>query len=187
MKSFNIARYQAYPFNRLICIKKTGVKNIPSTKIEASYNKIQRMSGLDDLARILFPGNRNHQKVFLAIFIAILVVGALIMASYLFYFSDYLYVTSKGVPPDVYDKYFSVKSMSIWDTFYALYACKSNNKTDIFDVTSASSEVNDYYFSSNGTEICENHFVIDCRDHCPDCLNHSVSNCTIILSNYPAN
>lgn len=27
------------------------------------------MNGLDDLARILFPGNRNHQKIFLAIFI----------------------------------------------------------------------------------------------------------------------
>jgi len=50
-------------------MKKAGVKNIPSTKIEISYNKIQRMTGLDDIARILFPGNRNHQKVFLAIFI----------------------------------------------------------------------------------------------------------------------
>lgn len=49
--------------------KRQGWKNIPSTKIELSYNKIQRMSGLDDLARILFPGNKNHQKVFLAIFI----------------------------------------------------------------------------------------------------------------------
>jgi hypothetical protein len=45
------------------------VKNIPSTKIEVNYNKIQRISGLDDLARILFPGNKIHQKVFLAIFI----------------------------------------------------------------------------------------------------------------------
>jgi hypothetical protein len=27
------------------------------------------MSGLDDLARILFPGNPNHQRIFLAIFI----------------------------------------------------------------------------------------------------------------------
>lgn len=44
---------------------------MPSTKIEISYNKIQRMNGLDDLARILFPNNRNHQKVFLAIFIEI--------------------------------------------------------------------------------------------------------------------
>ena len=44
---------------------------MPSTKIEISYNKIQRMNGLDDLARILFPNNRNHQKIFLAIFIEI--------------------------------------------------------------------------------------------------------------------
>jgi hypothetical protein len=50
---------------------KAGVKNIPSTKIEVNYNKIQRMNGLDDLARILFPGNKNHQKVFLAVFIEI--------------------------------------------------------------------------------------------------------------------
>ena len=42
---------------------------MPSTKIELNYNKIQRMGDLDDLARILFPGNKNHQKVFLAIFI----------------------------------------------------------------------------------------------------------------------
>ena len=27
------------------------------------------MNGLDELARILFPGNRNHQRIFLAIFI----------------------------------------------------------------------------------------------------------------------
>lgn len=27
------------------------------------------MSGMDDLARLLFPGNRNHQRIFLAIFI----------------------------------------------------------------------------------------------------------------------
>lgn len=42
---------------------------MPSTKIEVNYNKIQRISGLDDLARILFPGNPNHQRIFLAIFI----------------------------------------------------------------------------------------------------------------------
>jgi hypothetical protein len=47
------------------------VRNIPSTKIEVNYNKIRRMNGLDDLARILLPNNRNHQKVFLAIFIEI--------------------------------------------------------------------------------------------------------------------
>jgi hypothetical protein len=50
-------------------MKKAGVKNIPSSKIEASYNKIERMKGLDDLVRILFPGNPNQQRIFLAIFI----------------------------------------------------------------------------------------------------------------------
>jgi len=42
---------------------------MPSTKIEVNYNKIERLKGLDDLARILFPGNPNHQRIFLAIFI----------------------------------------------------------------------------------------------------------------------
>jgi hypothetical protein len=49
--------------------QKVGVKNVPSTKIELNYNKIARMQALDELSKILFPGNRNHQKVFLAIFI----------------------------------------------------------------------------------------------------------------------
>ena len=42
---------------------------MPSTKIELNHNKIARIQGLDELAKVLFPGNRNHQKVFLAIFI----------------------------------------------------------------------------------------------------------------------
>ena len=42
---------------------------MPSTKVELSHNKIARVQDLDDLARLLFPGNRNHQKVFLAIFV----------------------------------------------------------------------------------------------------------------------
>ena len=42
---------------------------MPSTKIELNYNKIARIQGLDELAKILCPGNRNHQKIFLAIFI----------------------------------------------------------------------------------------------------------------------
>ena len=45
------------------------MKNVPSTKIEFNHNKIARIQGLDEIAKILFPGNRNHQKVFLAIFI----------------------------------------------------------------------------------------------------------------------
>jgi hypothetical protein len=42
---------------------------MPSTKIELNHNKIARMQGLDELAKILFPGNSNHQRFFLAIFI----------------------------------------------------------------------------------------------------------------------
>jgi hypothetical protein len=49
--------------------EKVGVKNIPSTKIELNCNKIARIQGLDEFARILFPGNKNHQRIFLAIFI----------------------------------------------------------------------------------------------------------------------
>jgi hypothetical protein len=42
---------------------------MPSTKIEFNCNKIARVQGLDELAQLLFPGNRNHRRVFLAIFI----------------------------------------------------------------------------------------------------------------------
>jgi hypothetical protein len=49
--------------------EKVGVKNVPSTKIDLNHNKIGRIQGLDELAGMLFPGNKNHQKVFLAIFI----------------------------------------------------------------------------------------------------------------------
>ena len=41
------------------------------TKIEFNAKKIDRIQGLDELAAILFPGNRRHQKVFMAIFIEI--------------------------------------------------------------------------------------------------------------------
>jgi len=42
---------------------------VPCTKIELNHNKIARIHGLDELAGLLFPGNKNHQKVFLAIYI----------------------------------------------------------------------------------------------------------------------
>ena len=42
---------------------------MPSTKIEFNCSKIARIQALDELARLLFTGNRSHQKVFLAIFI----------------------------------------------------------------------------------------------------------------------
>ncbi len=52
-----------------ICTKKAGVKKLTSTKIELSHSIVSRLQGLDDLARILFPGSRLQQKVFLTIFI----------------------------------------------------------------------------------------------------------------------
>ena len=42
---------------------------MPRTKIELNYNRISRLQGLDEFARLLFPGNKNHQRVFLAAFI----------------------------------------------------------------------------------------------------------------------
>ncbi|WP_419656032.1 hypothetical protein [Desulfosarcina variabilis] len=40
-----------------------------STKIEFNCHKITRIQGLDELAMLLLPSNRNHQRIFLAIFI----------------------------------------------------------------------------------------------------------------------
>ena len=40
-----------------------------STKIEFNHSKIARTQGLDELAIVLFPGNKQHQRIFLAIFI----------------------------------------------------------------------------------------------------------------------
>jgi hypothetical protein len=42
---------------------------MPSTKIELNHDTIARIHGLDELAQILFPGNKNHRRVFLAIFV----------------------------------------------------------------------------------------------------------------------
>jgi hypothetical protein len=40
-----------------------------STKIEVNHNKIARIECLDELAAVLFPGNKNHQRIFIAIFV----------------------------------------------------------------------------------------------------------------------
>ena len=41
------------------------------TKIEISPALVRRVSGLDDLARIFLPDNRNHQRAFVAIWVEI--------------------------------------------------------------------------------------------------------------------
>lgn len=42
---------------------------MPSTKIEFNCHKIARIQGLDEFAKLLFPGNSNHQRICLAIMI----------------------------------------------------------------------------------------------------------------------
>jgi len=41
-----------------------------STKIEVSFNRIARLDDLADLAELLFPGNRNHQHAFVAVWLS---------------------------------------------------------------------------------------------------------------------
>ena len=41
------------------------------TKIELNPALVRRISGLDDLARIFFPDNPNHQRAFVAIWLEI--------------------------------------------------------------------------------------------------------------------
>ena len=46
------------------------VRRVPqNTKVNLGFNRIQRLRDLDELARLLFPGNKNHQNIFLAIFL----------------------------------------------------------------------------------------------------------------------
>ena len=40
-----------------------------STKVDLNHNKIARIEALDEFAPVLFPGNKNHQRIFLAIFV----------------------------------------------------------------------------------------------------------------------
>jgi hypothetical protein len=42
---------------------------MPGTKIEFNANKIARTKDLDELASLFFPGSREQQKIFLAVFI----------------------------------------------------------------------------------------------------------------------
>jgi len=40
-----------------------------STKVDMNHNQITRTEALEEFARILFPGNKNHQKTFLVIYV----------------------------------------------------------------------------------------------------------------------
>jgi len=70
-ENFNNGRKHDPLYEAAILVLKGGVENMPSTKIEFNAGKIARMQGLDELAALLFQGNRAQQKIFLAIFIEI--------------------------------------------------------------------------------------------------------------------
>lgn len=40
-----------------------------SSKIEFNFNRINRIESLDQFAVLLFPNNKNHQQLFLAIYV----------------------------------------------------------------------------------------------------------------------
>jgi hypothetical protein len=40
-----------------------------SSKVDLNHGRIGRIESLDEMASILFPGNKNHQRVFLAVFV----------------------------------------------------------------------------------------------------------------------
>lgn len=37
--------------------------------MDLNHSKVSRVEALDELAAILFPGNRNHQRIFLALYV----------------------------------------------------------------------------------------------------------------------
>ena len=69
MQFFNKAKIRGLPLESLVLIKKGGVNMKGGTKIEFGFNRISRIESLDEFAELLFPNNRNHQKLFLAIFV----------------------------------------------------------------------------------------------------------------------
>jgi len=69
LQFFNSAKIGGFPLECPVLIKMGGVSMKGGTKIEFGFNKINRIQSLDEFAELLFPNNRNHQKLFLAIFI----------------------------------------------------------------------------------------------------------------------
>ena len=60
-----------------------------STKVEISFNKINRIADLEDIAAILFPHNKRHQKVFMAIYLELKWAPRQFLGSFGFLFEKY--------------------------------------------------------------------------------------------------
>lgn len=41
----------------------------PTTKVDLNHNRLMQIEGVDELAQVLFPGSKQQQRLFLAIFI----------------------------------------------------------------------------------------------------------------------
>ena len=67
---FNIARLMRSRGGGRIRAQNPTLK-MTFTRIEVSFNKIARLDDLADLAELLFPGNRNQQHAFLAVWLAL--------------------------------------------------------------------------------------------------------------------
>ena len=66
---FNTAHLAVSRVKGRIRLQKPTLKM--KSKIDASFNRIARLSDLSDLAELLFPGNRNHQHAFLTIWLTL--------------------------------------------------------------------------------------------------------------------
>lgn len=72
VRDFNTAHSPGSPTEGRVCLQEpTLCENMTSTRIELAFNKIARMNDASDLAELLFPGNRNQQHAFLAIWFAL--------------------------------------------------------------------------------------------------------------------
>jgi hypothetical protein len=67
---FNIAPTNRFRGGRRIPLARPTL-NMTSTRIEWSFNKIAKLADSSDLAEVLFPGNRNQQHAFLALWLSL--------------------------------------------------------------------------------------------------------------------
>ena len=67
---FNIAQFARSRGEGRIRTQNPTLK-MTSTRIEVSFNRIARLDDLADLAELLFPGNRNQQHAFLAVWLSL--------------------------------------------------------------------------------------------------------------------
>lgn len=105
----------------------------------------------------------------------------------IYFFGDIILSTYNGVPTSVYFVYLSTKISLIFNPEgrYSLSQCDSESGGLVYAIASGRvfSDVSEIYFDHEGDKICSVSYAIDCRDHCPRCLNQTLNNCKEILAN----